>query len=115
MSTGHYHSSCTVMIRFPDGGSMEVVVAGDAPVDPVVEEFVGGEGGTCKEYPRSVYGSTGRTIWLPVPLDRVAVIVELATVLDGLPGRHNFKRNHYFYEAPKAARFLRAYHQTLGG
>lgn len=112
-STGRYHSSCAVTIAFPAGDRMAVVISGDAPSDAVVMAFVVARGGSFEEHGRGGHPTTGRSLQVPLTPGDLGVLVELADLLDGLPARHNFDRDHYFYEARKAATRLREFHALL--
>lgn len=108
-----YHSSCAVNAMIRDDGDLDVLVVGDAPLDSVVENTVKASGGSIGERPRGPYESAGRHLAFTASAKTCDRILAVADALDGLPSRHAFDRNHYFYSAPVAAKLLRELHGVL--
>lgn len=108
-----YHSSCRVVVSIRPDGDLDVRVVGDAPLDTVVNEAVTAAGGTAHEFSRGLAESTGRRLEFSVASATCGHILAIAAALDGLPRRHAFERDHYFYTAPEAAKLLRELHAVL--
>lgn len=108
-----YHTTSYVLVYVEETGEVQVLVAGDAPIDQVVEAKVQELGGLIRDH-RSSTVLTKRHIVLKVspPFDH---IVQLAEAIAGLPGRRTpaDPNRQHFFEAPLVVTYLRAAHRAL--
>lgn len=102
--------SCYALLTVQADGGLDLLVA-RAPADAAVERAVKRLGGEITEVKESVT----HVLRLRVPITESGDELEqLAESFDGVPTRRQFgDRGHFFYEAPKAASYLRRFKELL--
>ncbi len=107
-----HDKACSVFLQIGTTGDVVVEIRGDAPLDPEVQSLVGRLGGHI--YLRTFNMLLRNRIAVDVSSDFGAIVV-LSAALKGLPERRSWgpEKEHYYYEAPRAADYLMQAYQAL--
>ncbi len=104
-----YWTSCHTVLTVESDGTLILKIIG-APIDEQIERIIEALNGEIREVKR-----TGRSwdITLRISEDG-SELEELIDAFDALPSKRlPGDNNHFFYEAPKAAEYLRRFRQIL--